>query len=297
VRYRREDRAALGFLDQMRISTPAGESYPFSELATYEIERGIIAINHLDKKREIKVQANLANEKDDLPPILSHIQEQIMPRVLSLVQGIQVSYEGQSRNREKEAKSMQRAFPLALLGMLILLILVFRSYAQAFLILALIPLGIIGAVWGHGIHNAQLSFLSLYGVLALSGIIINDSIVLVDQINRNLRAGKNIVAATYEAGIARLRPILLTTFTTAFGLAPIILEGSRQAQFLIPMAISVAYGLLFGTAVLLLVLPAGFLALNRIRVWNAKIFSKEVTNELVEPALKELQSVPVESTE
>ncbi len=288
VRYRPEDRSALGFLDQMRIRTPAGRSYPFSELAEYDIDRGLIAINHLEKKREIKVEANLANEKDDLPPILDEIQNNIVPGILAQVQGVQVSYEGQSRNREREAASMAQVFPLALIGMFILLILVFRSYAQAFLIFSLIPLGIIGAIWGHGIQGAQLSFLSLYGVLALSGIIINDSIVFVDQINRNLKAGQKLLDATFNAGIMRLRPILLTTFTTAFGLAPIILETSRQAQFLIPMAISVAYGLVFGTAVLLLVLPAGFLALNRFRVALARIKNPDASPESVEPAVKEL---------
>jgi multidrug efflux pump subunit AcrB len=290
VRYRPEDRMALGFLDQMRIRTPAGEEYPFSELASYEIERGLIVINHLDKKREIKVEANLANETDDLPPILADIQNNIIPPILARVRGVQVSFEGQERSRNKEANSMQRTFPLALLGMFILVVLVFRSYGQAFLIFSLIPLGIIGAIWGHGIQGVQLSFLSLYGILALSGIIINDSIVFVDQINRNLRDNQKIVDAVFNAGIARFRPILLTTFTTSFGLAPIILEGSRQAQFLIPMAISVAYGLIFGTFVLLLVLPAGYLALNKIRYWISKFRSIEVTYESIEPAVKELKT-------
>jgi multidrug efflux pump subunit AcrB len=290
VRYRPEDRMALGFLDQMRIRTTAGDEYPFSELASYEIERGLIVINHLDKKREIKIQANLADEKDDLPPIMAEITDNIVPTILSQVRGIQVSYEGQSRNREKEAKSMQRTFPLALIGMFILVVLVFRSYIQAFLIFSLIPLGIIGAIWGHGIQGTQLSFLSLYGILALSGIIINDSIVFIDQINRNLKEGQKIIDAVYNSGIARFRPILLTTITTAFGLAPIILEGSRQAQFLIPMAISVAYGLIFGTFVLLLVLPAGYLALNKIRYWISRFSSKEITYESIEPAVKELKT-------
>jgi multidrug efflux pump subunit AcrB len=216
VRYRPEDRTALGFLDQMRIRTPNGEEYPFSELAEYDIERGLIVINHLEKRREIKVEANLANEKDDLPPILDEISENIIPPILARVQGVQVSYEGQSRSREKEANSMQRTFPLALLGMFILVVLVFRSYIQAALIFSLIPLGIIGAIWGHGIQGVQLSFLSLYGILAFSGIVINDSIVFVDQINRNLKNGQKIVDAVYNAGISRLRPILLTTFTTSF---------------------------------------------------------------------------------
>jgi multidrug efflux pump subunit AcrB len=290
VRYRPEDRTALGFLDQMRIRTPAGDEFPFSELASYEIERGLIVINHLDKKREIKIQANLANEKDDLPPIMAEITNNIMPTVLAQVTGVQVSYEGQSRNRAKEAKSMQRTFPLAFLGMFILVVLVFRSYIQAILIFSLIPLGIIGAIWGHGIQGTQLSFLSLYGILALSGIIINDSIVFIDQINRNLRNGQNIIDAVFNAGISRFRPILLTTFTTAFGLAPIILEGSRQAQFLIPMAVSVAYGLIFGTFVLLLVLPAGYLAMNKIRFWFTRLSSREVTYESIEPAVRELKT-------
>ena len=290
VRYRPEDRGALGFLDQMRIRTPDGAEYPFSELAEYDIERGLIAINHLEKRREIKVEANLANEKDDLPPIMANISENIIPSILSQVRGVQVSFEGMSRNREKEANSMQRAFPLALLAMFILVILVFRSYFQALLIFSLIPLGIIGAVWGHGLHGAQLSFLSVYGILALSGIIINDSIVFVDQINRNLKEGQKIIDAVYNAGLARLRPILLTTLTTSFGLAPIIFESSRQAQFLIPMAISVAYGLLFGTFVLLIVLPAGFLVLNKFRFWTARYLGKNVTYESVEPAVLELQT-------
>jgi multidrug efflux pump subunit AcrB len=290
VRYRPEDRAALGFLDQMRIRTPGGSEYPFSELASYTINRGLTAINHLDKKREVKVEANLADETADQPPIIQEIQNIIVPRVLAQVQGVQVSYEGQSRNRAKEAQSMQRVFPLALLGMLLMLILVFRSYAQALLIFSLIPLGVIGAILGHGIQGVQLSFLSIYGIIALSGIIINDSIVFVDQINRNLRSGEKLNDAVFNAGIARLRPILLTTLTTAFGLAPIILETSRQAQFLIPMAVSVAYGLLFGTGVLLLVLPAGFLVLNRIRVKAASWIGKPASAESVEPVLKEMNN-------
>ena len=289
VRYRSEDRSALGFLDAMRIRTPNGDEYPFSELAEYNIKRGVITINHLDKKREIKVEANLANATADLPPILAEIQEKVVPNALTQVQGVQASFEGQSRNRAKEARSMQTAFPMALIGMFILLTLVFRSYAQAGLIFSLIPFGIVGAIWGHGIQGVQVSFLSIYGIIALSGIIINDGIVFIDQINRNLKNRQRVTDAIYNAGISRLRPILLTTLTTTFGLAPIILETSRQAQFLIPMAVSVAYGLIFGTFILLLVLPAGFLILNRFRIhFTGLLTKKNITPESVEPAVKEL---------
>ena len=292
VRYRPEDRAALTQLNDMRIRTAGGAEYPFSELAEYSIERGITQINHLNRKREIRVEANQTDVKEDLPPILAEIEEDVLPRVLSQVDGVVAQFEGQSREERKMARSMQIAFSMALLGMFILVVLVFRSYAQAGLIFSLIPIGILGAVWGHGIQGIQVSMLSMIGIMALAGIIINDSIVFVDQINRFLRAGQSVEEAVYNSGMARLRPILLTTFTTTLGMAPLILETSRQAQFLIPMAASVAYGLLFGTFILLIILPSAFLAFNSVRFRFATWFSKEpFTRESVEPAVKELRQV------
>ena len=289
VRYQPEDRASLGFLNQMRIRTNSGAEYPFSELASYDIERGITVINHLDRKREVRIEADLVDAELDLPPILAEIREDIMPRVLAQVQGVQVSFEGQSRDQEKMARSMQSAFSIAMLGMLILLFLVFRSYAQGLHIFSFIPFGIMGAIWGHGIEGIQVNTLSIYGIIALAGIVINDSIVFVDQINRNVREGQKVFDAVFNAGLSRFRPILLTTLTTAAGLAPIIGETSRQAQFLIPMAVSVAYGLVFGTFLLLIVLPASYLVQNRFRMWISQLLTgAKVSPEEVEPAIKEL---------
>ncbi len=290
VRYRDADRAAIGFLDRMRIRIAGHGEYPFSELADYTIERGVTTINHLNRQRDIRVEANLADVNDDLPPILAEIRQDVLPRVLGQVEGVRASFEGQQRNQAKLVRSMQRVFPIALLGMVILVILVFRSYAQAVIIFSLIPIGILGGIWGHGIQGIQLNMLSVYGFIALSGIIINDSIVLVDRINRNLRAGQALFDAVYNAGLSRLRPILLTTLTTALGLAPLILETSRQAQFLIPMAVAVAYGLVFGTFILLIILPASFLVLNSIRMRVAALVSGTApAPEAVEPAVKELE--------
>jgi multidrug efflux pump subunit AcrB len=186
-------------------------------------------------------------------------------------------------------RSVGRTFPIAFVGMFILIILVFRSYAQAGLVFSLIPLGIMGAIWGHGLQGILLNILSLYGLIALTGIVVNDSIVLIDRVNRNLLAGQKLYDAVYDAAISRLRPILLTTLTTAIGLAPLIFETSRQAQFLIPLAVSIAYGLLFGTFILLIVLPSGFLALNRVRcLWAQSLSREPVTPEKVEPAFREL---------
>lgn len=290
VRYTEDDRSALGFVDRMRIRTPDGSEYPFSELAEYSIARGIITINRLENLREIRVEANLSDFEADLPPILDEIRAEVLPAVLAQVTGVRASFEGQSRNQEKTTRSMRAAFSVALLVMFILVVLVFRSYAQAALVFSIIPLGILGAIWGHGIHGIQLNTLSIYGVIALTGIVINDSIVFIDRINRNLRTGMAVFDAVYDAGISRLRPILLTTLTTSFGLAPLIMETSRQAQFLIPMAVSVAWGLAFGTFILLIVLPAGFLVLNRIRhLWEVHVLRRRgLDREGVEPAIKEL---------
>ncbi len=298
VRYRPEDRTALGKLEQMRIRTPDGGEYPFAELAHYTIERGITRIDHLERKREITVDANQADVTEDLPPILELIEADVLPRVLGQVQGVQAQFEGQSREQAKMVSSMQVSFSVALLGMFILVVLVFRSYAQAVVIFSLIPIGVLGAVWGHGIQGIQLSLLSMIGIMALSGVIINDSIVFVDQINRFLRQGMKVEEAVYQSGIARLRPILLTTLTTSLGMAPLILETSRQAQFLIPMAAAVAYGLVFGTFILLLILPSAFLVLNSIRQKVAQLRgAKGVTGESVEPAVRELTVRLVDASE
>ena len=192
------------------------------------------------------------------------------------------------------AASMRISFGVALLIMFLLVVLVFRSYAQAGIIFSLIPIGALGAIWGHGIQGIQLSMLSATGVMALAGIIINDSIVFVDQINRFLRDGQTVEDAVFNAGIARLRPILLTTLTTSLGMAPLILETSRQAQFLVPMAASVAYGMFFGTLILLIILPASFLAFNTVRVKFARLFTDvSASPESVEPSVRELQTIGV----
>ncbi len=287
VRYTPGDRTALGNLDQMRIRMANGREYPFTGLATYDIRRGITQINRLDRMREIKVEANLANVEDDLPPILQEIEMNVLPQILVQTDGVRASFEGQSRDQAKIMRSMKIAFPVALIGMFIMVILVFRSYAQAIMIFSLIPIGILGAVWGHGIQGLQLNMLSLFGIIALSGVIINNSIVFVDRVNRNLKERQTVYEAVYNAGLSRLRPILLTSLTTSFGLAPLILETSRQAQFLIPLAVSIAYGLMFGTFILLIILPATFLAFNSVRVQFVRFFkNRPVTPEEVEPVVQ-----------
>ncbi len=288
VRYTDHDRSSLGFLEQMRIRTPDGAEYPFSELATYHIKRSVSQIKHLDRHRQITIEASLADEETPLLPILQEIQEVVVPRVLSRVKSVKVSFEGQSREQGKVMSSVRNAFPIAFVCMFIVIVLVFRSYAQALLVFGLIPLGIMGAIWGHFLQGIVLNILSIYGFIALTGIVVNDGIVLIDQVNRNLVSGQKLYDAVYNSAVSRLRPILLTSLTTSIGLAPLIFETSRQAKFLIPMAVSVAYGLIFCTFILLIVLPAGYLVLNRLRItWARLVLGADVTPESVEPVIKQ----------
>lgn len=292
ARYDDKGRNSLNDLRKMRIRTAQGQSFPFEDLATFNIERGLIKINHLDRQREIKVEADMNNPEGDVGALIAYIQSNILPEILAQHSSVHALFEGQSRSAQKTGGSAAKAFPLALIGIVIIMILVFRSYAQALLVFGLIPLGIIGAIVGHGLHGIPVNMLSLFGIIALAGIMVNDSIVFIDQINRNLRLGQDVNEAIFNSGISRLRPILLTTFTTVLGLGPLILETSRQAQFLIPMAISVAYGLIFTTMIILIVLPSAFLILNRFRILGHKLLTGEVSLPRgVEPAVRELSVV------
>lgn len=288
VRYDRETEASIGELKRMRIRGASGE-HALDDLVAIDYGRGVSSIQHQDGQRLVKVEASLSDESADVPPVLERIRETAFKAVDERTRGVITAFEGQSRQQAKEAASIRKAFSVAMIANLLLLVLVFRSWGQALLIFALIPMGLVGVITGHWIHGIQLNMLSLYGIIALAGIIVNSGIVMVDQINRNLVSGMEMHAAIHRAGVARLRPILLTTLTTVLGLGPLVLETSRQAQFLIPMAVSVAWGLLFGTVILLLVLPCGFLALSGVRrVWS-RLDGERPAPESLEPAVKELQ--------
>ena len=217
---------------------------------------------------------------------MSTVQKDIVPALAQEYDDMRFSFEGQSRTRRKMIEGFVSAVPWALLGMLAILIVVFGSVLQGILVMSMIPLGLAGAIAGHYIVGIPLTVLSLWGIVALGGILVNYSIVFVDAINRRLREGSDLLTAVHSAGVSRFRPILLTTLTTAAGLLPLILEQSRQAQFLIPMATSVAFGLLFGTVFTLGVLPAGFACINDIRRAMSWLrYGRWPSAERLEPAI------------
>ncbi|WP_423129172.1 efflux RND transporter permease subunit [Gaoshiqia sp. Z1-71] len=264
VRYPAHDRERLGQLEQMKIKTSSGD-YPLIELVDYEMKRGPVNIQRFNGRREIRINADLVDPDASVTEILEQIRAEVVPELLNQYPGIHIEYQGQQKESQRNMKDLLIYFPLAFLTMIFILMINFRSFEQPMIILIMIPISILGAIWGHGIHGKPVSILSLWGIVALSGVVINDSVVFLSKFNLLIEEGVNVREAVLRAGKARLRPIILTTLTTSAGLFPIVLEKSFQAQFLIPMAISLVYGVAFGTFFILLFFPALIIVLNDIR--------------------------------
>ncbi|MEZ5039931.1 MAG: efflux RND transporter permease subunit [Saprospiraceae bacterium] len=255
VRYDKKERNSIKNLDDMWIVTPSRNRVPLSEIATYEIERGEVSISHLDGKREIRVEADQKDVKDSATELLASVQENIMPSILAQYPSVTALYEGQNREAGQIGVSMGKVLPAILLLMYAIIAFTFRSYTQPLMLFALIPFSLVGVAWGHWIHGMSINVLSFLGIVALIGILVNDGLVLIEKFNNLLREGLSFNEALYEAGKQRFRAIFLTSITTIAGLGPLIFEKGFSAQFLIPMAISVAYGIGFATLLTLFMLP------------------------------------------
>ena len=288
VRYDKKDRSSIKNLDDMRIVTPLGIRIPFSEIADYTIERGDIAINHLEGKREIQITADLKDLSASATAILENIKTNIMPDILSKYPTVSPLYEGQNREAKKTTDSVNKIQWIILGLIYIVIAFTSRSYSQPILLIFMIPFSMIGVIWGHYVHNFAIGILSFLGIIALIGIMVNDGLVLIGKFNSYLKEGIKYDAALIKAGQSRFRAIFLTSLTTVAGLAPLIFEKSRQAQFLIPMAISIAYGIAIATVLTLVMLPLLLSVSNSMKVgikWL--ITNREVTKEEVERAIIE----------
>lgn len=288
VRYSREDRSSLEKLEKMRIRLQGGRSYPLKQIADFRIERGIMAVNHIDGQRIISVEADVASPRISVPDMLADIEKEIMPGIEKTYPEVRHTFEGERYENEKTMRAISQIVPPILILMFLIIAITFRSFSQAIIVFLLIPFSLIGVLWGHLIQGYIVSMLSWFGAIALAGIVVNDSLVFVSTMNRLLKEGKEFRSSLYEAGLSRFRPVLLTSLTTIAGLGPLIFEKSHQAQFLSPMAISVAYGLLFGTILTLVLLPALLAALNRTKVLIFKVLKRKQLDEAaVEPAVRE----------
>ncbi len=266
VRFPNSGRLNLGQLEKMKIKY-AGAEYPLNELVDYNIKRGISDVKHFQTARTVTVDAELVDPFAEVPPITNKVFGEIVPQLKAKFPGVIIDTGGQVRESNKSRQEMLLYFAGAFFIMFLIIMINFKSFYQAVLIVSMIPLGWLGATWGHGLHGHPVSILSAWGMVALSGVIINDAVVFLDKFNRNMKEGMSVYDAAYDAGLARFRPILLTSITTVLGLYPLILETSFQAQFLVPMAISVAWGVLIGTMIILLFFPVLILYFNQVRVW------------------------------
>ncbi len=287
VRYRKEERSSINDLENMRVRFTDGREFPLREIVDLNISRGVIAINHFNGKREIKIDADISNRDVSVSDITSNLENVIIPKILAGYPGVSASFEGQNREQAAARSSLTTALSLAMILMFFIIALTFRSISQTLVVFAIIPFSMIGVGMGHYMMGLPISMLSILGVLALIGILVNDTLVFVNTYNDLLREGKPQMEALYEAGTSRFRPIILTTLTTFAGLAPLLLEKSTQAQFLIPMAVSVAFGLLVVTVIILLLLPILLIVTNRIKVYALYAWEGvKPSYEMVEPAVE-----------
>ncbi|MGQ4879752.1 efflux RND transporter permease subunit [Billgrantia sp. LNSP4103-1] len=264
VRLPSEERDSLGHLYQLPIRTADGLEVPLSRIAEVHLGHAATTLERLDGRRQISVTADTDGDAR-INQVLATLQADVFPALQAAWPGLELTLGGRQQETTENVSALGQATWLTLIALYALLAIPFRSYLQPLLVLAAIPFGIIGAMAGHALMGFGLSVISLMGMLALSGVVINDALVLIDYANRRRREGFGAREAIVAAATRRLRPILMTTMTTFLGLAPMIFETSRQARFMIPMAISLGFGMLFATLILLILVPCLYLMLEGLR--------------------------------
>lgn len=265
VRYAEAERLSIADVEGMMIRTAAGVEVPFSRVAEIEEGRGYASINRVDRLRTVDVEADINQKVTNAAQIQRSLQEDFLPGLLRDNPGLVVSFEGEERDKRESMSSLRSGFLVALLMIYALLAVLFRSYAQPLIIMTAIPFGFIGAVLGHIIMGMDLTLLSMFGVVALTGVVVNDSLIMIDFINRRRREGVSVREAVIQSGTRRFRPIILTSLTTFAGLSPMLLEKSLQARFLIPMTVSLGFGVIFATAITLVLVPVSYSLLEDAR--------------------------------
>ncbi|MEE4193352.1 MAG: efflux RND transporter permease subunit, partial [Halieaceae bacterium] len=259
VRYPEQERVSIDNLNQMRIRTPDGREVPFEAVAEVRFVSGYQTIERLDRKRTLEVTAEVQPGKASPRAVVDEILSKDLPRWRNLYPGLSMALDGELQEQQEFQAAMLKYMGLSMLIIYGLMAIPFRSYWQPVLILTAIPFGIMGAIWGHIFMGREISMFSLMGVLACAGVVVNDNLVLIDRINQLRDQGLSVMESLLQGGQDRFRPIILTSLTTFIGLLPIMAETSVQAQFLIPMVISLAFGVLFATGVTLVLVPGLYL--------------------------------------
>jgi multidrug efflux pump subunit AcrB len=274
VRYPRDERRSIADLENMRIRTPTGDEVPFGSVADISFGTSYSSITRLNRSRTITVSADIDAEIVEPGVLIKELSEDFIPGLLVRHPGVNYGLEGASQEEQDFMRNLTVASIAALFLIYALIAIPLHSYSQPLVIMAVIPFGLIGAVLGHLIMGMAVSMFSLFGLVALAGVVVNDSLIMVDFVNKAREAGVPLKQAVVDSGTQRFRAIILTSATTAAGLMPIILETSVQAQYMIPMAISLSFGIIFATAITLFLIPSlyllqidGFARTRRIKHW------------------------------
>jgi multidrug efflux pump subunit AcrB len=266
VRYTADERRRLADLDRVRIRTPNGFEVPLRSVADVTYAPGYAEIGRVDGMRRVVVSAGVDTHKANAAEIFGELTARFFPELMGKYPGLKVAQQGEQKKMREAFKPLSFGYPLALLGIFIIIATIFRSYAQPFVIMFAVPFGIIGAILGHLLMGYDLSMISMFGMVALTGVVVNDAIVLIERVNENLAEGMPFFEAIIAGGARRFRAIALTTVSTVGGLAPLILETDFQARFLIPMALSLAAGVAFATVLTLVLVPSLLVILNDLRL-------------------------------
>jgi multidrug efflux pump subunit AcrB len=268
VRFPEDERDSVGYLDNMRIRTPDGGRVPFNAVAEVEMTESPMFIRRFDRERAVRVSAEVDKELYEPEKILADIQAKELPEVLSRFPGVRSRLSGASQQAQDVQLDLLKGAMLALFLIYALMAIPLRSYSQPLIIMSVIPFGIIGALFGHWLLGIPVSMMSYFGIIALAGVVVNDSLILVDFINKERAEGVPLSQAVLDGARIRFRPILLTSLTTFLGLAPItIFERSLQAQIVIPMAASLSFGIVFATVITLILIPSLYLILDDFKNW------------------------------
>lgn len=294
VRYPPEERRSLADFEDIRVRTGEAWERPLTELAEVDVARGYAEINRVDQLRSITISADVEEGVANSQSIVADLRADYVPVLLERYPGVSVRWEGQQEQTAESVSSLGTGLAIALLCMFALLTVEFRSYFQPLLILLIIPFGVVGAIWGHLFMGLPVTLFSLFGLVALTGVIVNDSIVLIDFINHRVAEGMEIKDALLEAGRRRFRPVLLTSITTVAGLLPLLTERSFQAQVLIPMAASLVFGLILATVLILLLVPTFYLLYSRLTFAGADKNAWQ-SSATLESAAPQANAVPKES--
>ena len=270
LRYPEEDRKSLLTLDNVKLKAPNGDLIPINQVIQGRKARGLSSIKRVDGRRAIKIAADVNREQANAKEVAETFTKDHLEILGTKFNGVTWDYLGEQKDQNDSISEMSVKFVYALLMIYILMAIPLKSYLQPFIVMSVIPFGMVGAVVGHMLLGMELSIMSLCGIVALSGVVVNDSLVLVDYVNRQRALGMSAIEAAWTAGARRFRPIILTSLTTFAGLMPMLTETDMQARFLIPMAVSLGFGILFATAITLVLVPSVYLMLEDIK----NIFSR-----------------------